>query len=118
MKQKQEKREIIARAVGMKSRVTARKARLVMDQIRGMNAAQAIAILENTRRASNPIVLCVLKSAIANAVQKDSSANPDDLIILEAKADEGATLKRMRPRAMGRGCIIRKKTSHITLAVG
>lgn len=117
-KQNTEKRNHLAKASARNARIAPRKARLVIDQIRGANVVNALGVLENTRRASNPIVQKVLKSAIANAVEKDSSVNPDDLIITEARVDEGRTLKRMQPRAMGRATVIRKRSSHITLAVG
>ncbi len=110
-------RATAGRAIRRKAKISASKARLVINQIRGMRVAQALAILEHTRRRSNPIVLDLLKSAVANAVQQ-KSANPDDLIVTEARVDQGPMLKRMRPRAMGRGMAIQKKTSHIILAVG
>ncbi|MBU2512435.1 50S ribosomal protein L22 [bacterium] len=100
------------------ARVAPRKARLVIEQIRGLNVTYALATLENTRRSANPIVVKVLRSAIANAVEKDSSVNPDDLIITEARVDKGRTLKRIRPRAMGRATQILKHSSHISLSVG
>ncbi len=108
----------IAKASMRGARVAPRKARLVIDQIRGLNVTYAIATLESTRRSANPIVEKVLRSAIANAVEKDSSVNPDDLIITEARVDKGRTLKRIRPRAMGRATQILKHSSHISLAVG
>lgn len=117
-KNKTQARQSIATASVRKARVAPRKARLVIDQLRGMNAANALAWLEHTRRRSNPIVSDLLKSAIANAMQQDASVNPDELVITEARVDQGIVLKRLRARAMGRGTIIRKKTSHITLAVG
>ena len=108
----------IAKASHSDARVAPRKARLVADQIRGMNVVQAIAILENTRRRANPLVLNVLKSAVANAVEKDNSVDQDKLIVTEARVDKGRTFKRLRARAMGRGSLIMKHHSHITLAVG
>ncbi len=108
----------IAKASMRHARVAPRKARLVIDQIRGLNVAYALATLENTRRSANPIVEKILRSAIANAVEKDSSVNPDDLIITEARVDKGRTLKRIRPRAMGRATQILKHSSHISVAVG
>jgi len=120
MKKKPEhrNRQSIARASMSHARVTPRKARLVIDQIRGANVTHALAALEQTRRRSNPIVKKVLESAIANAVEKDSSVNPDELIITEARVDKGRTLKRIRPRAMGRATQILKRSSHISLSVG
>ncbi|PCI30531.1 MAG: 50S ribosomal protein L22 [SAR324 cluster bacterium] len=117
-KQKKENRAAIAKASVRGARVAPRKARLVVDLIRGTNVVNALGVLENTRRASNPIIKNVLKSAIANAVEKDSSVNPDELVITEARVDEGRTLRRMQPRAMGRATVIRKRSSHITLSVG
>lgn len=99
-------------------RVSPRKARLVIDQMRGMDVVNALGVLENTRRRVNPIVRDLLKSAIANAVEKDKNVDPDSLVITEAKVDNGRTLKRLRPRAMGRGSMIMKRSSHITIAVG
>jgi len=108
----------LAKASMRHARVAPRKARLVIDQIRGLNVTYALATLENTRRSANPIVEKVLRSAIANAVEKDSTVNPDDLIITEARVDKGRTLKRIRPRAMGRATQILKHSSHISVAVG
>lgn len=99
-------------------RIAPRKVRLVIDRVRGMNVAQAIGTLENTRRNANPIIRDLLKSAIANAVQKNEGIDPDRLKIVEARVDKGRTLKRMRPRAMGRGAQILKKSSHILISVG
>lgn len=120
MKTKREtpKKRSIARASMSHARVAPRKARLVIDQIRGANVTQALATLEQTHRRSNPIVKKILESAIANAVEKDSAVNPDELIITEARVDKGRTLKRIRPRAMGRATQILKRSSHITLSVG
>lgn len=117
-KAERQKRTPIANASMSHARVSTRKAKLVVDQIRGLNVVQALAILENTRKSSNPIVSKVLQSAIANAVEKESSVNPDDLIIVEAKVNKGRTLKRIRPRAMGRATQILKRSSHIYLSVG
>jgi large subunit ribosomal protein L22 len=117
-KDKQQNRSPIAKASMSHARVAPRKAKLVIDQIRGLNVVQALGILENTQRASNPIVKKVLQSAIANAVEKESTVNPDELIITEAKVDKGRTLKRIRPRAMGRATQILKRSSHIYLSVG
>jgi len=112
------KRKALAKASVSHARVTPSKARLVINQIRGTNVTHALATLEQTRRSSNPIVKKILESAVANAVEKDSGVNPDELIITEARVDQGRTLKRIRPRAMGRATQILKKSSHITLSVG
>ncbi|MCP4750236.1 MAG: 50S ribosomal protein L22 [Proteobacteria bacterium] len=117
-KTKTKARKTIAKASARQARVAPRKAKLVIDQIRGLNVSNALATLENVRRSSNPIVKKILESAIANAVEKDSSVNPDELVITEARVDKGRTLKRIRPRAMGRATQILKRSSHITLSVG
>lgn len=111
-------RKPVAKAIHRHARVAPRKARLVSDQIRGLNVVQALGILENIRKGPNPIVKNVLKSAIANAMKKNSSLEPDTLIITEATVDKGRTLKRIRPRAMGRAARILKHSSHIMLSVG
>ena len=108
----------IAKASMRHAKVAPRKARLVADQIKGLNVNYALATLENTRRSANPIVEKVLRSAIANAVEQDSPVNPDELVVTEARVDKGRTLKRIRPRAMGRASQILKHSSHITLSVG
>lgn len=107
-----------AKAVLKNAKLSPRKARLVIDHIRGENVVQALGFLENTRRAANPIVRDLLKSAIANAAEKDSNLNPDELVVLEARVDGGRSLKRMRPRAMGRGSLVVKRSSHIIISVG
>lgn len=115
---KVQKRESIARASARHARVAPRKAKMVADQIRGLNVTNALAVLESFRRSANPIIKKVLESAIANAVEKNSNVNPDELIVTEARVDKGRTLKRIRPRAMGRATQILKRSSHITLSVG
>ncbi len=108
----------IAKASMSNAKVAPQKARLVIDQIKGLKVTHALATLENTRRSANPIVEKVLRSAIANAVEKDKTVNPDELIVTEARVDGGRTLKRIRPRAMGRATQILKRSSHIVLSVG
>ncbi|HBD74092.1 MAG TPA: 50S ribosomal protein L22 [Acholeplasmataceae bacterium] len=97
-------------------RVTPRKARLVIDLIRGKNIKEAQAILMFTPRAASPIILKVLNSAIANA-ENNNNASVDKLYVKEAYVNEGVRLKRLLPRAKGRGDIIQKRTSHITVVV-
>ncbi|MFT8872723.1 MAG: 50S ribosomal protein L22 [Sporolactobacillus sp.] len=105
-----------ARAVGRQIRIAPRKARLVIDLIRGKEVGYALAVLSNTQRAASPIIAKVLKSAIANA-ETNYDMDKEDLIIAKAYVDEGATLKRFRPRAQGRASKINKRTSHITIVV-
>lgn len=94
------------------------KVRVVINAIRGRKVDDAIAFLENTRRASNPHLLQLIKSAIANAQQKQAETEIGKLIIKEIKVDKGFVLKRLRPRAMGRGSLIRKRSSHIFVGLG
>lgn len=105
-----------AKAVAKQVRIAPRKARLVIDLIRGKQVGEAIAILRNTPKAASPIVEKVLKSAIANA-EHNYEMEPNNLVIAQAFVDEGVTLKRFRPRAMGRASRINKRTSHITIVV-
>lgn len=103
-----------AKAVLRYVRVAPRKARLVVDLIRGKNAAEALTILKFTPRHAAKVIEKVLKSAVANAAQKEMG-DVDDLWVSKALVDGGPVMKRMQPRAMGRANIIRKRTSHITL---
>ena len=107
-----------ARAIARNVRVSPRKARFVVDLIRGKNANTAIAELRLLRNRAAQPVLKVLQSALANADQRDTEADIDEFRILRAFVDEGRTMKRYRPRAMGRATQIRKRSSHITLEVG
>ena len=95
-------------------RTSARKARLVCDHIRGKSVDEAVAILAHTPRAVAEDWEKLLKSAVANA-EHNHELLGDDLKILAVFADEGPTLKRFRPRAMGRATPIRKRTSHLTI---
>ncbi len=105
-----------ARAVARYVRVSPRKARLVVDLIRGKSVEEAAATLKFTPRAAAEVVEKVLMSAVANA-EKNLKIRADDLIVATTFVDEGPTLKRIRPRAMGRASSIHKKTSHITVIV-
>ena len=97
-------------------RMSATKARAVLDLIRGLDVAQADQVLQFCERdASIPIRKC-LASAIANAEHNDSQL-PDELYVSACYADEGPTLKRWRPRARGRATRIRKRTCHIVVIV-
>jgi large subunit ribosomal protein L22 len=98
-------------------RVSARKARLVLDQIRGKPVAEALATLEYTPRAAARLVEKVLRSAVANAEHNHQVRNLDDLRVVQAIADGGPVLKRVQPRAMGRAFGIKHRTSHLTIVV-
>lgn len=105
-----------AKAVARNVRIAPRKARLVIDLIRGKDVGEAIAILRHTPKAASPIIEKVLKSAIANA-EHNYEMEPNNLYVSECYVDEGVTLKRYRPRAHGRASRINKRTSHITIVV-
>ncbi|MDC3417800.1 50S ribosomal protein L22 [Aquibacillus salsiterrae] len=105
-----------AKAVAKSVRIAPRKVRLVVDLIRGKQVGEAIAILNHTQRGASPVVEKVLRSAVANA-EHNYEMNTDNLVVSEAFVNEGVTLKRFRPRAMGRASQINKRTSHITVVV-
>jgi large subunit ribosomal protein L22 len=98
-------------------RVSAHKARLVLDQIRGKPVAEALATLEYTPRAAARLVEKVLRSAVANAEHNYQVRDLDDLRVVQAYADGGPVLKRIQPRAMGRAFSIKHRTSHLTIGV-
>lgn len=93
-----------------------RKARLVMDVIRGKDIAEARAILQHTPRHAAVDIKKLLDSAVANA-ENNFELDPDDLKIGRAFVDEGPTIKRFRPRALGRATPIHKRTSHMTITL-
>jgi large subunit ribosomal protein L22 len=105
-----------AKAVANTIRIAPRKVRLVIDLIRGKEVGEAFAILKNTNKRSSTPIEKVLKSAVANA-EHNYSMDIENLVVKQAYVDEGATLKRMRPRAKGRAGLINKRTSHITIVV-
>ncbi|MGM0847167.1 MAG: 50S ribosomal protein L22 [Bacillota bacterium] len=105
-----------AKAVANTVRIAPRKVRLVVDLIRGKQVGEAVAILNLTPKAASPVVEKVLKSAIANA-EHNYDMDVNNLVISDAFVNEGPTMKRFRPRAMGRASQINKRTSHITIVV-
>lgn len=98
------------------ARISPRKVKIVLDLIRNKPVGVAFGILNNTPKAASEILIKLLKSAVANA-ENNFGLSADSLVVSEAYANEGPTLKRIRPRAQGRAFRIRKRTSHITLAV-
>jgi large subunit ribosomal protein L22 len=106
--------ELIVRARAKYVRSAPRKARLVMDHIRGKPVEQAQAILEHAPRAVSSDILKLLRSAVANA-ESAYELGADELTITRAYVDEGPTIKRYRPRALGRATRINKRTSHMTI---
>jgi len=106
--------ELIVRARSRYVRSAPRKARLVMGHIRGKDVEQARAILTHAPRAVAEDILKLLNSAIANA-ESAYELGPEELRVVKAVVDEGPTIKRFRPRALGRATPIKKRTSHMTI---
>ena len=98
------------------ARLGPRKARLVADLIRGKRPEEALNILSFTKKAAAKMILKLLKSAVANATQK-KNIDVDRLFIKKITVDQGPTMKRFQPRALGRATMIRKRTSHITIVL-
>jgi ribosomal protein L22 len=105
---------VLVRARSKYVRTAPRKARLVMDHIRGKRVEQAQAILLHAPRAVSGDILKLLNSAVANA-ESAYELGADELTICRAFVDEGPTIKRFRPRALGRATPIHKRTSHMTI---
>jgi large subunit ribosomal protein L22 len=106
--------EIAARLKG--ARISAQKARLVADQVRGLPVEEALSLLEFSPKKAAHIVKKVLDSAIANA-ENNEGADVDELKVSSIYVDEGMTMKRLRPRAKGRADRILKRSCHITVKV-
>jgi len=98
------------------ARISARKVKIVADLIRGKKVDEALAIVKFTPKASSEMIEKLLKSAIANA-ENNHGMNRGNLIVSEIYANQGPTLKRIRPAAKGSAVRIRKRTSHITIKV-
>ncbi len=97
-------------------RTAPRKARMVTELVKGKGVGEALNILAFTKRAPAKIITKLLKSAIANADQM-KNIDVDTLFIKQISVDQGPTMKRYRPRAMGRATMIRKRMSHITVVL-
>ena len=107
--------EAIARVRNLRG--SARKARLVLDQIGGKDIDEARKILTFSKKRFSHNVQKLLKSAVATVTENESKANLDRYFVSTAFADDGPIMRRTMPRAMGRANIIRKRTCHITLAL-
>ncbi len=105
-----------ARAILRFVRIAPRKARAVVNLIRGHQVAHALTMLKHTPRSGSQVVEKLLRSAVANAEQKEIG-DAESLRVSKVFVDGGPTLKRFRPRAMGRAASIHKRTSHITVVV-
>ena len=112
----EEVQEMIPEAVATLSnaRSSARKVKIVADLIRGKDAKEALAIVKFTPKASSEIIEKLLKSAIANA-ENNHGMKSNNLYVAEIYANQGPTMKRIRPAAKGSAVRIRKRTSHITI---
>lgn len=106
-----------AKAIAKHVRISPRKVRHVVDLIRGKKVEEALAILRFTPKGSTEPVSKVLQSAVANA-EHNLELSADDLYVTKIFVDQGPTMKRIMPRAMGRADRIRKRSSHITVVVG
>ena len=124
MREKAEKRQAAkaefnathAKALARNVRISPYKVRVVLDVIRGMSYAQAVASLKNINKAASPVILKVLESAAANA-ENNNNLSKSDLVVAECYADQGPTLKRIQPVSKGRAHRILKRTSTITIIV-
>ena len=105
-----------AKAILRYARISSRKVKIVADLIRGKKVDEALAIVKFTPKASSEILEKLLKSAIANA-ENNHGMNRGNLIVSEVYANQGPTLKRIRPAAKGSAVRIRKRTCHITIVV-
>jgi large subunit ribosomal protein L22 len=108
----------LAKAEARYVRVSAQKARLVVDMIRGQQAGDAITILSGVNKRIAPAVSKVLRSAIANAENKSQDVDVDKLFVTEAYVNEGPRQKRIRPAPMGRAYRYQRRTAHIVVKVG
>ncbi len=106
--------EVAAKLKG--ARISAQKARLIADQVRGMPVEEALSLLEFSPKKAAHIVKKVLDSAIANA-ENNEGADVDELKVSSIYVDEGMTMKRIQPRAKGRADRIFKRSCHITVKV-
>lgn len=110
-----------ARAIAKNVRMSARKMRYVIDEIRDRDVNEAYSILQFSNKAAAEPIDKALRSAVANAVNKADESGEmldvDTLYVRECYVNEGATLKRFRAAAMGRAAPIRKRTSHVTVVV-
>jgi large subunit ribosomal protein L22 len=99
------------------ARISPQKARLVADQVRGLEVDRALQTLTFSNHRAAQLIRGVLESAVANA-ENNEGADVDELRVVKVCVDEGPTLKRIRPRAKGRASRVLKRTSHITVEVG
>ncbi len=106
-----------AKAIAKYVRISPRKVRQVVDLVRGKKLDEALAILKYTPKRASHTIAKVINSAAANA-ENNLHLDRDDLFVTKCFVDQGPTLKRYQPRAMGRADMLRRRTSHITVVVG
>ncbi len=104
---------VVSKAEIKKVGIPTKKMKLAVAQLRGQKVVNALAILKNTRRNANNPLTDLLKSAVANAIQKDNKITIEELKVSTIFATQGITLKRMMPRAYGRGYMILKKSCQV-----
>jgi large subunit ribosomal protein L22 len=106
---------MISKATARFQRISPRKARMIIDLVRGRDAAEALQLLDYTPKSGAPIVKKLIASALANAQLKNPSVDSDGLFISRATVDKGpdSHMRRWRPRAMGRATQVQKGISHI-----
>jgi len=107
-----------AKAEARMVRTSPQKARLVVDLIRGQKAGEAIVTLKTTNKRIAPVVEKVLRSAIANAENRNADIDVDKLFVTAAYVNEGPRMKRIRPAPMGRAYRYQRRTAHIVVRVG
>ena len=109
---------MVSKAIARFTRISPRKARVIVNLVRGRQAGEALQLLEFTRKAAAPIVKKLIESAVANARQ--DGADPDVLFVSKATVDKAPNKfnRRWRPRAMGRATRVQKGLSHITIILG
>lgn len=107
---------MVSKSVLKYAKISQKKVRIVLDLIKGNGVEQAFSVLGSLRKRSAPVIAKLLKSAVANA-SENGHTDTDSLYIKEIHASQGPTLKRFRPRAMGRAYRRRKRTSHITIVL-
>ena len=116
-KQQEVQNEVLQASATLKyARISSRKAKIVADLIRGKDADEALAIVKFTPKASSEVIEKLLKSAIANA-ENNHGMKHEKLYVAEIYANQGPTLRRIRPAAKGSAVRIRKRTSHITIVL-
>jgi large subunit ribosomal protein L22 len=109
-------KEMVSQATVKYARTSSKKARVILDLIRGNGVEEAFTVLASLKRRSAPIIAKLLKSAVANAAEKNYT-DTETLYIKETYASSGPVLKRFRPRAMGRAYPRKRRMSHITIVL-